>query len=131
MKVLGREDILRVKDSQRELVDMVPFRWGGSVYVQSMSGADRGLFEADMSLTSGTNQTENWKRFRARILVVCVVDEKGERIFREQDVEALNEKNAGALDYLTDIAQRLSGFRPKDVEAIVKNSQAGQSEGSP
>lgn len=130
VKMLSRDDILKARDIERELVDMSPFGWGGSVYVKGMSGLDRGQFEVDMNLTKGPNQSENWKRFRARMLVACVVGEDDQPLFREQDVDALNEKSAAALDYLTDIAQRLSGFRRQDVDEITKNSQGGQSEGS-
>ena len=130
VKMLSRDDILKARDIKRELVDMAPFDWGGSVYVKGMSGLDRGQFEVDMNLTKGPNQSENWKRFRARMLVACVVGEDDQPLFREQDVDALNEKSAAALDHLTDIAQRLSGFRRQDVDEITKNSQGGQSEGS-
>jgi len=131
-KLLNRDDIIKVRDIQVEKVDMEPYGWGGYVYVRGMTGLERGQFEYDMQAVRGPVREENQKRFRAKILVSCVVDAEvdGQKLFREQDVDALSEKSAGALDYLVDVAQRLSGYRHSDVEELVKNLPKGQSVGS-
>lgn len=129
-KILSREDILGAKDTTRELVDMHKFGWGGSVYVQGMTGLQRGLHENDMLETNVDDIRTNKARFRARMLVYCIVDGTGNPLFREQDVDALNEKNAAALDYLYDKAAKASGYRAQDVEEITKNLQGGQEGGS-
>jgi hypothetical protein len=132
-KLLNRDDILRAEDIRFEKADMTPFGWGGFVWVKSMTGKERGQFEYDMQAVVGDVLQENQKKFRAKILVACVVDgdnSKAKRLFREEDVDALSEKHAGALDYLCDIAQRLSRMLPADVEALTKNLPGGQSEDS-
>lgn len=131
-KLLNRDDILKADDLRVEKVDMVPYGWGGYVYVRGMTGLERGQFEYDMQAVSGPVKEENQKRFRAKILVMTVVDaeKNGQRIFREQDVEALSEKHAGALDHLCNVSQRLSGYRLADIEEMTANLPGGQSEDS-
>lgn len=130
MKLLNRDDILKAQDLKLEKVDMNAFGWGGFVNIRGMTGAQRGKFEADMGVVKGPDQAENWKRFRAKMLVMTVVDNDGNPLFREQDVDALNEKSAAALDYLFEKAQALSGYRKQDVEEMTKNLQTGQSDDS-
>ncbi len=129
-KILSREDILGARDTVKELVDMNKFGWGGSVYVQGMTGLQRGLHENDMLETNVDDPRINKARFRAGMLVYCIVDGEGNQLFREQDVDALNEKNAAALDYLYDKAAKASGYRPADIEEITKNLPSGQEGGS-
>lgn len=131
-KLLCRDDIIKARDIRVEKVDMVPFGWGGYVFVRGMTGLERGQFEYDMQAVLGPVREENQKRFRAKILVNCVVDAEvnGQKLFREQDVNALSEKSAGALDHLVDVAQKLSGYRKSDVDEMTGNLPAGQSAGS-
>ncbi len=119
--LLTRDQILKCEDIQVEKVD-IP-EWGGYVFVKGMSGKERGQLEASMSLMKGAYKEDNWKLYRAKLLVLTVVDSEtnGNRIFSEDDVNALNEKSAAVLDRLTDVAQRLSGYRKQDVEEITKN----------
>jgi len=103
--------------------------WGdGGVVVRGMTGKQRGRFEAKMGLNKGKDQQKNWERFRAEMLVETVVDYDDQPIFRLQDVEALNEKSAEALDHLVNVARRLSGYRKEDVDEMTKNSQEDQSD---
>ncbi len=127
-KVLTREDILEAKDEVHQWVD-IP-EWGGSVVVKGMTGKQRGTFEAALTSTKTKDRQENWKRFRAAMLVMCCYDgdgPKAQRIFRKQDIELLNEKSAVPLDRLFQVAQDLSGYRKEDVDEMTKNSSDGQS----
>jgi hypothetical protein len=127
-KILGRDQILKAEDIKREFVDM-SYWWGdGGVVVRGMTGKQRGRFEAKMGLNKGKDQQKNWERFRAEMLVETVVDYDDQPIFRLQDVEALNEKSAEALDHLVNVARRLSGYRKEDVDEMTKNSQEDQSD---
>lgn len=128
-KLLDRDDILRANDLRCVKVDMTPYGWPGHVFVRSMTARERGQFEYDMQAVAGPVREENQKKFRARILVMTVVDAErgGKQIFRESDVDALSDKHAGALDYLCDKAQELSRFRHIDIEAMTQNLPEGQS----
>jgi hypothetical protein len=120
---LTREQMLGAIDVQIEAV-FVP-EWGGTVYVRSLQGKGRDRFEG-----SRVRVTDNGKvelvhdNTRARLLALTICDASGTLLFSEEDVAALGEKNAAALDRIFDVAQRLSSLRPQDVEQKVKNSEA-------
>ena len=67
----------------------------------------------------------------AVLLVKCLVDEHGERIFTDADASALGKKNGKVLDRLFDIASDLSGLSEEEQDAIEGNSAAATSGASP
>jgi hypothetical protein len=134
-RVISRDDVFKAVDSQCEWADMS--KWWGNGYglwIHSMTGRQRGKFEAAMGLSKGKDQQKNWQTFRARLIVACAKDmedaAKAQPVFREQDVDALNEKHAGALDHLAKICQRVSGFGQADVDEMTKNSPDDQTDDS-
>lgn len=118
--ILNRDAILAAADLPRELVE-VP-SWNGSVYVKTMTAGEREAFEAaalasDGKLSAGT--------IRARLAAATVVDETGQRLFSDADVETLNRKGAPALIRIFDVAQRLNGLGRAEAEELAKNSGGG------
>jgi hypothetical protein len=121
MSILSRDDILRAADLPTEEVH-VP-EWGGSVLVRGMTGAERDAFESSVvELKAGNKATSvNMQNIRAKLVALTVVDEKGERLFSQADVELLGNKSAAALQRIFEAAQRLSGLTQADVEELAKN----------
>ena len=113
--MLTREQILAHDDLKRETVD-VP-EWGGSVIVQTMTGADRDAFEA--SIVSGGKP--DMRNMRAKLAAACIVNEAGERLFSVVDVEALGAKSAGALERIVRVAQRLNRLGDAQLEELKGN----------
>lgn len=121
--MLTKDAILNADDIKRELV-AVP-EWGGEVYVQTLTGRQRDLFEQRLvDQKAGEVTLDN---IRATLAVWSVVDEDGGRVFDDSDIPALGDKSAAALDRIFDVAQRLSGLTDDDVDGLVKNS--GQTPG--
>ncbi len=118
--ILKRDAILGAEDLKKELVN-VP-EWGGDVYVRCMTGTERDSFESEAYAVKGKNVEINKDNFRARLLVRVLVDEKGERVFSDQDMGALGGKSAKCLDRLFTVAMRLNGLSKDDVEDLTKNS---------
>ena len=119
MSALDRQAILGMDDLPRVRVE-VP-EWGGALYVRSLTGAERDAFEATWFAGEGRGRTVNMANLRARLVVLCAVDEDGIRLFADDDAEALGAKSAQALDRLFDAAQKLNGFSEADVEELAKN----------
>jgi hypothetical protein len=120
---LTREKILAAKDLIIECVDVE--QWGGSVYVRNLSGKGRDAFEGSRVRIRDGNKVEMiHDNTRAKLLSMTLCDESGNLLFSQEDIEALGEKDAAVLDMLFDVAQRLSGMRPVDVDTKVKNSVA-------
>jgi hypothetical protein len=67
---------------------------------------------------------------RAHLVSLSVVDEQGQRLFTEQDIEALGSKSCSALQRIWNVARRLSGLSDEDVEELTKNSESDQSDDS-
>lgn len=128
--LLSRESILAAEDLIFEEVD-VP-EWGGKVRVRTLLGSERDDFEQSMvKQARGKEASVNIRNIRAKLVALTVVDAEGKRLFtKREDVDALGRKSAAALDRVFDVAQRLAGLRPEDVEELAKNSEEGQSEDS-
>jgi hypothetical protein len=119
MAILTRQAILACNDLKTETVS-VP-EWGGEVIVRSMTGAQRDEYEAAVMQQRGKNVQINLRGARARMVAWTVVDENGQRLFEPNDVDALGEKNAAALDLVFGIAMRLSGMTKADVDELTAN----------
>ena len=121
--MLTLDQILEANDLARELVD-VP-EWGGAVYVQALSGIERDAWEESIIEIRGSGKNTTTKavltNMRAKLCARCIVDEHGERLFSDVDVEALGKKSAGALDRVFAIAQKKSGLSEGDVDELVGN----------
>lgn len=118
-KMLTREAILQAQDLPYEDVE-VP-EWRGIVRVRGLTGAERDAFEQSIVEQRGKNTRMNLRNIRAKLVALCCVDEQGNRIFTDDDVELLGKKSAAALNRIFEVAQRLSGLRPEDVEELAGN----------
>ena len=124
-KYLNRAEILAQDDLKYEDVE-VP-EWGGAmVRVRSLNASERDRFEASTVQRNGKKVTTNLENIRARLVLLCLVDEKGERLFDEGDTYPLGGKSAAALDRIFTVAQRLNGLRDEDVDELAKNSNGDQ-----
>lgn len=124
---LNREAILKANDIEKREV-YIP-EWGGSVYVRGMSGRERDQFEASIIRQRGRNTEINMKNARAKLVVMCTVDQEGNRLFTDADVAPLADKSAKALDRIFAVAQELSGITREDMEELTENFDATTSGG--
>jgi hypothetical protein len=114
---LSRDDVLKADDLATEEVE-VP-EWGGSVLVRGMSGKERDEFES--SALDQRSGRMNLANTRAKIVIRCVVDDDGKRLFDAADIDVLGEKSGAALDRVFAVASRLSGLGERDVEELTQN----------
>jgi len=129
MAILTRDEILQADDIKKELVP-VP-EWGGDIYVKGMTGAERDKFESSMIKMRGKEQEVNMANIRAKLASLTVCNEKGKRLFNENDVQALSTKSASALQRVFEVAQRLSGITDADVEELAGDLKDDPFDGSP
>jgi len=121
---LTKAQILESDDIKKEWVD-VP-EWGGGVFVKMLSGMERDRWEEETFAAKGKTRQVNYKNMRGRFCGLCMIDEKGDRLFRSKEVDALGRKSATALDRVFKVAQKLNGMTPEDIDELVKNSDGGQ-----
>jgi hypothetical protein len=102
--------------------ELVPVpEWGCDVHVREMTGAERDAYEAETYQVSGKTVELNRQNARARLLVRCLSDEQGKRIFGDDDADVLGTKSGAVLDRLYVIAQRVNKLTAKDLEDAAKN----------
>ena len=109
-----KDSILKADDLPRRKVE-VP-EWGVTVYVRSMAGAERDAWEQWLVDT----KTDR-KHIRARYCVLVMVDEKGNRIFEDGDIESLSKKSAAALDRVFSAGLALNGMSADEQESLEGN----------
>lgn len=128
--LLTADAILAADDRATEDVH-VP-EWGGTVRVMALSGTDRDAYEAAMvdARKQDTVAAVRLHNFRAKLVVKCLVNDQGERLFEDKQVKALAAKSGAVLDRLFDVARRLSGMDKDAVEEAAGNSESGQSDNS-
>lgn len=120
--LLTKDQMLAADDIKSERVG-VP-EWGGDVMVRGLTGRQRDAWEASMSVRRGKTVVPDMRDFRARLVVLCVVDETGTLVFHDGDIDALAGKSGAALDRLYEVAARLSGIGDSDVEELTKDFAA-------
>ena len=120
MTLLSKTAILAAQDLQTEDVE-VP-EWGGAVRVRSFTGRERDAFESSMVRGEGRDRKVDLTNMRARLVGLTVIDETGQRLFTDEEVDLLGAKSGAALDRVFAIAQKLNGLSGSDVEELTKNS---------
>jgi len=127
MTVLGRDAILAAEDLPQEYVETP--EWGGGVWIRCLTAAERDAFEAQQIQARVEGRkvtvTPDLQNAKARLVVRCIVDEAGKRLFADKDAVALGAKSAAVVDRLYTAARRLSGMaREDDLAELIKNSDA-------
>lgn len=113
--ILSKQQILEANDLKREKVTVK--EWGGDVFVRAMTGTERDGFDQSLVVDGKTDLINA----RAKLVARCIVDEAGELVFSDQDIEALGRKSARALERVSRVAQRLNGLGDKEIEDIRGN----------
>lgn len=125
--LLTGEQILAA-DDLKLLRHEVP-EWGGHVYVRTLGGDERDLFEQSFLDAQG-NRKQIVHNIRAGLLARTLADQRGNRLFTDKQIAQLGRKNAKVLDRLFGLSQRMNGLSDSDIEEMVKNSQSDPSGGS-
>lgn len=107
--MLTRDQILAAPDLPYEDVD-IP-EWGGTVRLRALTGSE---VEA-ISQAAATDQVGTIRR----ALGYCLVDENLVRLFSDEDLDALWEKNASILMKLGLIGLRLSNLDPDSNQELM------------
>jgi hypothetical protein len=131
---LGRDAILKASALKTEEVSVPEWADPGSgadvVLVRELRGRERDEWEASLAVQRGRQMVPDVANMRAKLAARTIVGEDLEPLFSQQDVNALGELSAAALDRVFEVASRLSGLNPADVEEMSKNSGTAPSGGS-
>lgn len=137
--LLSKDQILEAADLITE--DVKCPEWGGSVRVRALSLKEsnewrRGLLRA-VPKTDPKTRGIAWdykfdeslaEQSNVRMLAIACIDEKGERLFEETDIEKLAGKNPAPIERLVKTVKRISGLDDKAIEEVEKNSEPNPNE---
>ena len=73
------------------------------------------------SLVILSQEKKSYAGLRAQIMVMCVCDKDGKRLFTNADITKLNEKSAKAGSLIFDTCLEMNGFSDEDVEELAGN----------
>ena len=115
--MLTREQILAANDTPTQTVP-VP-EWGGNITVRTMSARDRDALE--FAAIAARDEGSTVDNVRARYAAACIVDDKGNPLFTDEDIVALGNKSGAALDRVYQAIAELNRIMPGDIEGAAKN----------
>lgn len=111
MTLLTKSEILKAFDFKFEDVE-VP-AWGGTVRIRSMNGKERDEFFVVMAADGVTGKGN---AIAAALLVATIIDESGAPVFTAADMDALQMRDADAIQTPAKVAMRLNGLGLQAIE---------------
>lgn len=114
--MLKREEILSKTDLKKETLSVE--EWGGDVIVSEMSAAMRDGWEQAIREKDASGRLVSP---RAKLVVFTVVDEEGERIFKDDDIEAIGKLSSATLEKICLVSMRLNGLGADEISKAKKN----------
>ena len=118
MSSLSKSLIMSARDVTLEEVQVS--EWGGSVWLKTLSGTERDIFEDGYA-------ADKMKAFRPRFLVLALCNENGDRLFTDAEVAELGKKSSVVLNRLFDAGWKLNALREEDTDALGEGSPSDQS----
>lgn len=122
VRVMTREEIL----ARKPVLKTVPItikEWGGQFFVREFDGEQREEWEDAIRTAVGASV----KQTRALTVVRALVHENGERVFKDEDADALNKDAGRILARVSNIAQRLNKLGEEGMEEAKGNSEPDRS----
>lgn len=133
MGLLTREQIFGAP--KRSYKDVSCPEVGGKIRVQSLTGQEFEDWQESnrdpKKKDKDGNPVVNTKGSIVRLLVRCLVDKEGNRIMSDDDYLEFTKINAAVLNRLGTVALKLNGVGEKEIDELVKNSEAVQTEEGP
>ena len=121
MQILTKSDILADREDIPFEVVEVP-EWGGAVRVRGLTAAERDRYEASLvKLSKRGDVQQTSENAKGRLAALGICDERGGRIFSDDDARSLGDKSAKALSRVCDVIARLSGMDRDALETAKGN----------
>lgn len=138
MPAIGKDQALKADDLPIEKVPVPEWAPAGDphpdewyVLVKTLTGAQRDEFESSqVEMDRKGRPKKNTENLRARLVVLCAVDESGAPLFSKYDIPDLGRKSSKALDRIYEKAAEMNGFDEDALEKAREDFDKGPSSGS-
>ena len=103
--------------------------WKGYVYLRTLTAAERDAYESSLVSVQvenkrgkqSRNMEANTLNIRARLVVLCLCDRNGARLFKNSQADDLGKKGSEPLDELYEKCCELNGMTDTSVDDAEKN----------
>lgn len=102
----------------------------GDVWIYGLNAGQKDDYEDTVVRFQGKTREIKLANARAVLLQMTVHNQHGQPLFGKADIGRINQLPAIIVDPILDKARRLSGMATGEIEELVKNSEAVQSENS-
>ena len=120
----GRDAILNAADLKHEDVDATEW-WGCWIRIREMNALEKHEFGIQLLGDDGEAHLSRMAPdMMTRIVMMCVVDKIGNRVFTDEDVQALGKKNPAPIELIASKVFALSGM---GADAIDKGKDVSES----
>ena len=99
-----------------------PLPNGVVVRVRSLTELERQRWEQETISTKGTLSKPKMLTANCRLIILCAVDNEGNALFADSDVDALQRQDSLITNALADACQQHCGISKSDLEGLEKNS---------
>lgn len=113
-----REEMLLRKPRRIKPVD-VP-GWG-RFRIRSLTELERSRFEATIRDKTGQVSSNKMIDLKCRLIVLCVVDENGDQMLNNADIEELRQQDSMLTNALVEEIQAHCGYSDADLGDLEKN----------
>lgn len=107
-----RDRILQTKDIKSNIVNVE--QWGVDLDIRTMTAGERSGLVASCSKPDGTVDLE--KMYPLLIIAAVYDPETGAKVFTSEDMVALQDKSASAIEFVAQKVMEVSGMTPKAVD---------------
>jgi hypothetical protein len=103
----------------------------GWIRVQNLSEREQSEWETAKIGDDGRRTTDGLRETKAHLIVLCLVDDEGDRRFHDSQVGVVMEADSAVTNAVFEICRRHCGIPTKDVDAVAalraiqKNSEGG------
>lgn len=104
---------------------------GAIVRLQSITERERSEWESHIKIRRGQVTRESMQMMRARLIVLCLVDDAGQQILQPGDAAQILDWDSALSNALFEQCQEHCGISEADVEGLAKNCETTPTGGSP
>jgi hypothetical protein len=122
MTIANRKALLKL--CERRYIDLELTDAGITVRIQSLSEKEKSSYETRLIAKSGRGiLRDRLQDATRRLIALCLVDDKNERIFLDSDVNQIGEMDSFISSRIYDAAQEHCGFNKGDIQETVERSK--------
>jgi hypothetical protein len=136
-EITSAEELTAINVLKVEKV-VVPM-WQKTVYLRTMTSGEKMDMDweytsAQLKANADPKDTEElawaFKRYRERLLVRVICNQKGVRILQDNQVGELSKLDSAGIEFLAIRAQKMNLIGDDQIERLAKNSESGQKDTS-